>query len=222
MAFVLLAVRFSPDWWEFCAVAGDAYNQAASPAEHAAFENAILSGYSERGWHVLNQSRDLRAVVVDPNHKIVRWRLLMPWLGHVLHLPGWATLGLAHFGCLLWLAYMAAILRVRGISSMETLPLVLVLGASAPFFASMGWLGYYDSWLVLGLLAVAHCPRRWLVALACVLAPWVDERFVLGLPLALLVRWILAERPTVAVWQWARSEALGPVMLTAVYVMIRL
>jgi hypothetical protein len=50
IAFVLLVVRFSPNWWEFCSVVGDAYKQAASPAEHEAFDKAVMSGYSERGW----------------------------------------------------------------------------------------------------------------------------------------------------------------------------
>ena len=37
------------------------------------------------------------------------------------------------------------------------------------------------------LLAVAFAPGRVPVLAACLLTPWIDERFVLGLPLALLV-----------------------------------
>jgi hypothetical protein len=84
----------------------------------------------------------------------------------------------------------------------------------------MGWVGYYDSLLALGLLAVAFAQSRWIVLAACVLAPWIDERFVIGLPLALAVRWH-CEAPAAA-WAWCRREALLPVALVAGYTLVRL
>lgn len=227
LACALLAARFSPDWVEFARTASEALGAAATPAERAAVEQTMLSGYSERGWHVLRQSRDLAATVDNPLHQIVRWRLLVPALGHVLHLPGWLTLGLAQLGCAAWVLALAALLRRpaldRGWGNAESIALILVAAAGAPLFASLGWLGYYDSLLMLALLAVAHGGHRGLVALACVLGPWIDERFVLGLPLALGVRWILAGTPRgPGLAGWLRREAAGPFALTAGYAVLRL
>ena len=108
-------------------------------------EKAVLSGHSERGWHVLRQTRDLAVIVDDPNHKIVRWRLLPPVVGKVLRLPDWATLGLAHVGCALWLTWMYAIFRRAGLPE-EDRPwdgffTVLIIGATAPFFRVDGLAG---------------------------------------------------------------------------------
>ena len=57
--------------------------------------------------------------------------------------------------------------------------------------------------------------------LACVLTPWVDERFVLGLPLALVVRGLL-EEGTWPAWRWWRAQALGPATLVMGYAVVRL
>jgi len=63
-----------------------------------------------------------------------------------------------------------------------------VLGSATWLFTSTGWLGYFDSWLALGLLVLAFAGPRWPGWLACLLVPWVDERFVLAAPLALACR----------------------------------
>ena len=38
----------------------------------------------------------------------------------------------------------------------------VVFGAAGWYFASASWLGYFDSWVVLGLLLLAFAPSRWL------------------------------------------------------------
>ena len=59
--------------------------------------------------------------------------------------------------------------------------LVTLLFATLPwFFVSSGWLGYFDSWYVLGLVAAAFVPSRWVLGAAAALTPWVDERFLLA------------------------------------------
>lgn len=225
-AFALLAVRFSPNWLAFAQTAREAYAQAAGPSDHAAIEKAVLSGFSERGLHVVRQSRNLEAAIDDPKHKIVRWRLLIPALGHVLFLPGWMTLGLAHVGCVAWLLALVFVARAHAQTPArppyEAACLALVAGASAPFFTSMGWLGYYDSWLVLALLAVGFAPAQWIVLLACAAGPWIDERFVIGLPLALLVRWNLGEKRGQTLWPWLKAEAALPVVMVSCYALVRL
>jgi TPR repeat protein len=55
-----------------------------------------------------------------------------------------------------------------------------------------------------------------------VLAPWIDERFVLGLPLALCVRWAHFERTGENFSAWARREALAPMVLVVLFSLVRL
>jgi len=225
-AFLILTLRFSPNWIAF----GESVREMAAETTNAdqrdALEPAILSGFSERGLHVIRQSRDLGTEIKDSNHKIVRWRLLMPAIGHVFHLPGWLTLGLSHLGCLTWLVALVAVghssAGPSGSRWRDAACLALVAGASAPLFTSMGLLGYYDAWLVVALLAVGFGPARWIVALACLLGPWIDERFVIGLPLALMVRWTRTTEPACHPWAWLRREAALPLLLAGGYSLVRL
>ena len=83
------------------------------------------------------------AAIDDAKHKIVRWRLLVPALGHVFQFPGWMTLGLAHAGCVAWLLALVFIAWAHAPPSplrppYEAACLAIVAGASAPFFTSMG------------------------------------------------------------------------------------
>lgn len=225
LAFLLLAGRFSPNWMAFAASLREAWADVPAPQHRDAVERAIYSGHSERGLHVLRQARDLSAEIEPAIHKIVRWRLLVPAVAHGLSLPDGLTLGLAHVGCLVLVLVLVAIGLKRPAPArpaIEALGLGLIAGASAPFFTSMGWVGYYDSLLALGLLAVAFARNRWVVAVACVLAPWIDERFVIGLPLALCVRWQRDQPTSESAWAWCRREGLLPVALVAGYALVRL
>ena len=65
-------------------------------------------------------------------------------------------------------------------------------GTTSWFFVSTGWLAYFDSWCVLGMLVAAFGRSKVATGLACLLTPWVDERFVLTLPLVVVVRGICA------------------------------
>ncbi|MFT3781432.1 MAG: hypothetical protein QM790_05390 [Nibricoccus sp.] len=88
----------------------------------------------------------------------------------------------------------------------------------------MGWLGYYDSWLALGLVIVAFSGTRWLVWISCLLTPWVDERFVAALPLALFCRWLFfrQQEPDALFVRWIRREAIVPIVLSIAFVLLRL
>ncbi len=226
LAFIVLGIRFSPNWVTFYHSNREARAGAVSPAQVAAIDRTMLRGYSERGWYVLRQARDLETEIENPVHQIVRWRLLMPALGHFLRLPGWLTLGLAHLGCLVLVAMLVVIGSTSSGGparpSYEAWCLAVIAGATAPFFTSMGWLGYYDSWLALALLAVAFARSRRVVLLACLLAPWIDERFVIGLPLALLVRRIGGDEAPASLAAWFKAEAMLPFLLVACYSAVRL
>ena len=64
----------------------------------------------------------------------------------------------------------------------------LAFTANHWFFTSIGWLGYADGWIALGLLAIAFSERLWPAVVAGLLLPWADDRLTLGAPLAIAVR----------------------------------
>lgn len=226
LAFCLLTIQFSPNWLILCQELNSAKAQIASPTEEAQVDRAILSAYWARGFYVSRQVADFSAPVDDPNHQIVRWRLLIPAIGRLFDLPPWATLSLAHLGCFSLVLLLVRLGRREALASgrnvREGVWFSLIAGSSAPFFTSMGLLGYYDSWLAVALLASACARHRRVVLTACVLGPWIDERFVLALPLALWVRWLLAGDCTAGFFAWARLEALWPLILTGGYALIRI
>jgi hypothetical protein len=226
LASLALLAAFCPDWWAFRLGTAPAWEGVREPAERRAVERAILGEHGLRGHFVLRQVEEVTPPIDDPNHAIIRWRLLFPLTGRLLHLPAWVTLGLAPAGCLVlcvalaWAGWRLLPARRRGVAELGGL--AVVAGATAPVFTSLGWLGYYDAWVAVGLLVVAHARSWWPVVLACVLTPWVDERFVLGLPLALAVRWGVAGGGGDGWWQWFRREAALPVALTMGFALVRL
>ena len=208
--FVVLLVFFSPAWGAFRA-------WARAPEMGFMIE-------TRRGAVVLDQMAHPGAPVTDTLHAAVQWRLLFPLIGRMLHLPPAVLFGLADAGCVAVLAFIITVLRRRGAGWADAALAALILGAGSWYFASVCWLGYFDSWLALGLLLVgfARSPRT--VWLACLWAPWVDERFVLGAPLALWCRFALRPGETAAesLAAWVKREALIPAALLAGFVGLRL
>jgi hypothetical protein len=143
-----------------------------------------------RGVSVLQQIAHPGAVIEDPLHRAIQWRLLFPGLAHVLSLPSWLVFALAPLGCAAVLGYVVTLLRRASASWTQTAISSVVIGAASWFFTSTEWLGYYDSWLALGLLILAFGRSAPAVWAACLWAPWVDERIVLAAPLALFCRWL--------------------------------
>ncbi len=186
-----------------------------------------LTGMLEvrRGASVLWQIDHLGEAIPDPLHGAIQWRLLFPLLGHILGLPAPVFFALAPLGVLAVLGFAVGVLRRGGAGWADTALAAVVLGAGGWLFASVGWLGYFDSWVVLALLLVAFGRSRWTVWSACLWAPWIDERFVIGLPLALLCRHL---RPSAAdsadeapAFDW-RQDLGVPAALAAAFVAVRL
>jgi hypothetical protein len=132
--------------------------------------------------------------ITDPGHVVLQWRLLFPILGHALDMPPWLYLALPHIGCVVVTAYAAHLMLRQGASWLAAFFAATLLATGSWFFVSTGWLGYADSWYLLGLLAVAFSPWRTTIAVTCLLEPFIDERFVLTLPLVYVVRQIYFER----------------------------
>jgi tetratricopeptide (TPR) repeat protein len=140
-----------------------------------------------RAADILRQLEHPFAAVAGPNNRVIAWRLLFPLVGHALALPGWLYLALPHLGCLLVLFFLARLLLRHGWGAGEALAATVLAATCSWFFVSMAWLGYFDSWYILALLLAVFGGRGALVA-AVLAAPWIDERFVLSLPLALVLR----------------------------------
>jgi tetratricopeptide (TPR) repeat protein len=136
----------------------------------------------------LQQLGDPFVAIDDPVNRAIQWRLLFPLIGHYLHIPKAVYLAMPWLGCLLVLMFVAhVVLEIRRDRTVAFVA-ALLAATSSWFFVSTGWLSYLDSWFVLALLVVAFARSRVFLAIACLLAPWVDERFAIGLPLAVVVR----------------------------------
>jgi len=122
------------------------------------------------------------------------WRLLFPLLGHYLYIPRFLFLCLPHLGCLLVFAFTVHLVCKSTNDRLIALGTAVLMGTSSWFFVSTGWLTYFDSWYLLGLLIVGFSPSLWATAMACFLTPWVDERFVITLPISVLVRCVYFSR----------------------------
>ena len=115
------------------------------------------------------------------------WRVLPPLVAHALHLPGRTPLVLPWFGLLAATTYAAVLLRRRLDDTRFIFGGTLLFATTSAVLVPVGWLGMNDAWVWLGLLVVAYGRAKWSVPLACLLCPWVDERFIIGYPLAWLV-----------------------------------
>jgi len=147
-----------------------------------------------RAVYALQQLKHPLTKISDPSSAVLQWRLLLPFVGHALHLSPGLYLALPHIGCIVVTAYAAHLMLRQGASWLAAFFAATLLATGSWFFVSTGWLGYADSWYLLGLLAVAFSPWRTTIAVTCLLEPFIDERFVLTLPLVYVVRQIYFER----------------------------
>jgi len=124
----------------------------------------------------------------------MRWRLLPPVLCRALGLKGAAALTVPWAGLLALLAYLAwRIDALSGNAEAALLGAVLV-AVSGNGLTISGWLGINDAWFLLALLGTTLGESALLLVACGLLGPWVDERYLIGLPLALLVRRLLPGR----------------------------
>ena len=134
----------------------------------------------------------------------LRWRLLLPAVGHILHLPAPAYLGLPWVGLfgLLWIS--VHYLRRAGLADGGLLAAGILVGTSAAFFCAANSIGMMDPFYLIALVVFTFSPSNLPALGACLLGPWIDEKFLLVLPLCALVRW--GREPS---WAWVRWAVLG-------------
>ena len=170
---------------------------------------------------VLEQVEHPFATVQNQSNRGLQWRLLIPLIGYVLRLPPGAVLAIPMFGSVIVLAYIAHRVLRDGGGVMAALAATIAIAACPWFFVSTGWLGYGDSLAVLGLLLVAFASSRAVVIGACALAPFVDERFVFGLPLAVVVRIVYLDRFSAPSGDARRRDLVAILVPTLIIIAIR-
>lgn len=158
---------FSPRWWVF-----------THPMPG--------STYWSRGLEFMAQCGDpFRNAAIEPG---LAWRLAPALFAHALGLHGYAALAVPWLGLMVLLATTAAITyRLTTDVRLAWWTTVLMATTSATLTVT-GWLGMNDAWYATALLLVAFGRGRLLPIAALAIGPWIDERFLLGLPFACCLR----------------------------------
>lgn len=166
LAVVVSLVVFSPAWqmWDF--------------SMEGSYETTRASTF-------LKQCEDPFRADVEP---AMRWRLLPPLLCNALGLSGWSALTVPWIGVVAMLAYCSRILERSSLDRRRAVIGTVLCATTSAVLVPLEWLGMNDAWVWLCLLGVAFGRSARTPLLACVLGPWIDERLVIGLPLALWVR----------------------------------
>jgi Tfp pilus assembly protein PilF len=142
----------------------------------------------DRAVDTLAQVEDPFVRIENRYNRVIQWRLLFPLVGHWLRLPPKLFLALPHVGCLAALALIAHVAFRELQQRMLAFVTTALAAGCAWFFVSTGWLAYNDSWTILGLVAVAFLRSRIVLGAAVLLCPWIDERFLMLLPVCLALR----------------------------------
>ena len=159
------------------------------PALHLPRADLIsLEPEFNRAFFALQQLENPWLKIDDPTNRVIEWRLFWPAIAHYLHLPVTVYLALPMVGALVTLSTIAALVWRATQQPLATMSTALFAATSSWFFVSTGWLAYFDAWLVFALLGASFFNARGTLFGIALFAPWVDERFILALPLCLGVR----------------------------------
>ena len=113
-----------------------------------------------RAYDVLRQLRDPWIIPDTPSNGVIVWRLFFPLLWYWLHLPVWLYLVMPAAGCVLAL-WLATWLAYQRLGNWPQTALAVLLFAVLPwYFVATGWLTYFDSWLMIGLMVVGFLRSR--------------------------------------------------------------
>lgn len=118
----------------------------------------------------------------------LHWRLLLPSVAYGLGLRGAATLVVPWIGVTALLATSFFCLVRQGLSRSGAVFVVLSLSLTGGVLAPLDWLGVTDAWAWCALTIVTCGRSSWSLAVPGLLAPWIDERYMIALPLAISAR----------------------------------
>lgn len=144
------------------------------------------STYWDRGLQFIQQcEKPIGHPLADP---ALMWRIAPVLLAKLIGLHGFAVFLIPWSGLLVLLSLCAGLVLRRTGDIWIAALVTAVVGTTSATLTVTGWLGINDAWYASALLALAFV-RPWpVVTLAAVIGPWIDERFLFALPLALYVR----------------------------------
>jgi hypothetical protein len=123
------------------------------------------------------------------------WRRLPPLVCNLLGLGGKLPLLVPYLGIVVLSIHVAFLLRSHLPDRRYVFGGTLLFTTTSGVLFPLDILGINDAWVWWAQLAVAFGRGRWILPVACLLAPWVDERFIIGLPVALLARSLHRNEP---------------------------
>ncbi|WP_345323559.1 tetratricopeptide repeat protein [Novipirellula rosea] len=175
----------------------------------------------DRYYDTLRQLENPFEDITNHVSRVNQWRLFFPFVGNLTGLSEWQFTTIPFLGCIATLFYIVILCQRAGMPIRDSLLLSTLLAMSPWYFVSTGWLAYFDSWVVFFMLVAAFSQNRIAVVTACLIAPWIDERFVLALPVLLVVRATWNDR--IKAHPGAMSTMIPLIgIATSVYLVIRL
>jgi hypothetical protein len=146
-----------------------------------------------RGLNFLQQISGDAGEKVEP---ALQHRLLPVAVCKLLGLDGIEPFTLGWLGVLFLLFITHRLLIKQKLPTELAVCGVFMMASTSAVVTSLGWLGIMDGWWVAALLVVSFACAPWQILLTSCLAPWIDERFLIGLPVAFLCRWLIEPAST--------------------------
>lgn len=154
-----------------------------------------LWDFAIEGSYETTRARTFLQQCADPFGPIsdhaMQWRLLPPLVCHTLHLGPRLSLAFPWVGVAFLLGSAAVIFQRHGLTRLQAALATALVATTSAVIVPVMWLGVNDAWVWAALLWVSFGRSRWSLVAACLLAPWIDERFLIGFPLAFSLRMLL-------------------------------
>jgi hypothetical protein len=142
----------------------------------------------------------------NPLYVASRWRLLPPFAGHLLNLNPETYFTALRSGA--WWMLLLATAYAWRLGGTRACLLAAVVTATASPWLNAAENMQFDGWAIGTLLVAAFTPNRTVAWAVIALGPWIDERFALMLPVALIARaWATGTNP------WREATGLVPYAL---------
>lgn len=144
------------------------------------------------GTFVWDRAHTFLQQCIDPYRSDIepamRWRLLIPIICHYLGIQGFNALLIPYIGLLIYLTYVSLLLRAWIDDAKFVVGGTLLIASTSAGLIVTGWLGINDAWVWLGSAVVAFSRSPALIIASGFVAPWIDERFIVALPLVWCIR----------------------------------
>ena len=157
-----------------------------------------------------------------PAEAAMRWRMLPAWVAYFTGLRGALSLVIPWLGLLVWLGTTAWLIAKRTSDRLLGSASSCLLATSGGALAVTNFLGLNDGWYLTGLSVVTLARSPIALAVATLLCPWVDERFLIALPLAWLCRRCLVREDLLPNASSAAVEMVTLALCVAFYAICRL